>query len=137
MVEQLRSVSLFSKCSEDELARLADIARVQDFDKGHVLCRQDTDADEAYAIASGKGEVTRDGRYLARVGPGDVVGELALITGAQRGATVRLIEDSRVVVLPADRFTGLLEDVPALTKAVLHELAERLQKLGQASVSNR
>lgn len=137
MVEQLREVSLFSKCSDDELEKLAEIATAQDVEKGYVLCRQDTDADEAYAIASGTGEVTRDGRYLAKVGPGDVVGELAIITGAQRGATVRMTEESRVFVLPADRFMSLLDEVPPLANAVLRELAERLQKLGQASVSNR
>ena len=137
LIERLRGVSLFSRCSDDELGKIADIAQEEQFPDGHILARQGRDADHAFVLEDGGAEITRDGRYITRIGPGALVGELSMITGQPPGATVRLTADSLVLSLPADRFSALLDESPELTKAVMLELAERLMKSGQTSVSGR
>lgn len=127
-IDRLRQVSLFSKCTDKELAQVASLADEADLPKGSVLCREGERADAAYVIVAGTAEVTTEGRYLARLGPGDVVGELALILRGNRGATVRLSTDGRVVSVPANQFVSLLESTPSLAMAVLREMAERVQR---------
>jgi CRP-like cAMP-binding protein len=80
---------------------------------------------ELVVIASGAAEVDRDGKPIASLGSGDFFGEIALMTGSPRTATVTSTEPSTLLVL-GDREFWLVEEAPSIQPSVLKVLAERL-----------
>jgi CRP/FNR family cyclic AMP-dependent transcriptional regulator len=88
-MELLEGMPLFSTCTKRQLAQVAALTVQADLPKGTVMTHEGAIGGLAYLIATGQAEVTRNGKRIARVGPGDVVGELSLIDGKQRSATVR------------------------------------------------
>lgn len=97
---------------------------------GRYLLRQGDPAGSAYAIQSGRLEVEVDGTVVRELGPGDVLGELALLTGEARSASVRARRDSTVVELPRRAFENLLQTDPPASRAMLGQLAEQLRTAG-------
>src|SRR5690606_38844716 len=96
---------------------------------GHQLCEQGQIGREAFVIVEGAAEVRRNGRKVATLGPGDCVGELALLDHGPRTATVTATEDSTVLVLAAREFAGLVDAVPAIGHKLLKALAARIREL--------
>jgi CRP-like cAMP-binding protein len=128
ILDPLRKVPLFSGVSRrhlDLIARLADEVR---WEAGKVLARQGERGLEFLLIVDGSARVERDGRIIARLGAGDFFGEMSLIDGKPRTATV--IADTPVVLLVIHRrsFDYLLDDVPRIQKRVLVTLCERLRE---------
>jgi CRP-like cAMP-binding protein len=95
---------------------------------GAVLTRQGASGGIAYILASGQAEVLRGGQRLALLGPGDVVGELSLIDGKPRSATVKAVTDLEVLEIDARDLTRLLHKAPAVTLKLLAALADRLRQ---------
>lgn len=99
---------------------------------GQVLFRQGDPGDAWYVVTSGRLAVVepgRDGRserLLAEVGRGEAIGELALLTGEARSATVHALRDTELVRFPMDEFAELLASVPQVLEAVLRTLAQRI-----------
>ncbi len=114
-------------------ARLAAAARLQHVVGGRKLIRQGDPAGPAYAVLSGRLDVEVDGLPVREVGPGDVIGELALVTGEARSATVRARRDSAVLEIPRDAFDDLVRTDADAGKAVLGQLAHRLQTASPAT----
>mgnify|MGYP003351628050 CR=1 FL=1 len=83
-------------------------------------------AHEFVIIESGSAAVKKGGKKLASIGPGDVVGELALILRRPRNATVVASEDVTMLVVDSRSFERLLEEVPGLARRLLTTVAERL-----------
>ncbi|HSX22147.1 MAG TPA: cyclic nucleotide-binding domain-containing protein, partial [Gaiellaceae bacterium] len=81
---------------------------------------------EFVVIVSGGADVRRKGRKINDLRAGDFLGEIALITGEPRTATVTTTKPSRVLVITAQAFRMLLRDVPSLQLKVLDALAERV-----------
>ena len=81
----------------------------------------------AYIIAAGRAEITRDGKTLAMLGPGDVVGELSLLDGEPRSATVRARTDLSVLEIDSRDLERLLKRVPTLARKLLVSMAGRLR----------
>ena len=77
-------------------------------------------------IASGAAEVDRDGKPIASLGSGDFFGEIALMTGSPRTATVTSTEPSTLLVLGDREFWRLVDEAPSIQTSVLKVLAERL-----------
>jgi len=96
---------------------------------GRNLCEQGTIGREAFVIVGGKAEVRRNGRKVATLGPGDCVGELALLDHGPRTATVTAVEDIDVLVLGAREFAGLVDEVPPIAHKLLKALAARIRDL--------
>lgn len=96
---------------------------------GRHLCEQGTIGREAFVIVGGKAEVRRNGRKVATLGPGDCVGELALLDHGPRTATVTAVEDIDVLVLGAREFAGILDEVPPIAHKLLKALAARIRDL--------
>lgn len=124
----LKMLPLFEQCSRKDLQRVAALAVDEERPPGEVLTRQGEQGAVAYIIVTGEAEVIRDERILARLGPGDVVGELGLLDGGPRAATVRTTAPTRVLALAAEDFQGLLGDLPELSLQVLAVLASRLRR---------
>ena len=102
---------------------------------GHVaagdwLLREGDPPGSAYVVRSGRLEVEVSGRVVRELGPGSVLGELALLTGERRSAGVRARRDSVVLEVPRDAFDELLGTDPVATRTVLGQVAERLRTAG-------
>jgi CRP-like cAMP-binding protein len=119
---------LFSTLSRRQLAQVTDFTVPDELPAGSVLTRQGAAGGIAYILASGQAEVIRGGRRLALLGPGDVVGELSLIDGKPRSATVKAVTDLEVLEIDARDLTRLLHKAPAVSRNLLEALAERLRQ---------
>jgi CRP/FNR family transcriptional regulator, cyclic AMP receptor protein len=128
-LEQLRLIPLLSSCSTRELQQVARAADEVEVAAGTVLMQQGTRAREAFVIMDGTAQITRDGKDVATVGPGDCIGELGLLDNEPRNATVTANEPMRLLVLSSRSFGALLEDAPAMTRKLLGNLAGRLREL--------
>ncbi len=122
----IASVPLFARCSKRELSRIAGIADQVELPKGKVLVRQGELASEFYVIIDGSVEVEKDGRHVADFGPGDFVGEIALLETLPRTATVRTTSDVQALVVAGRDFWTLLDSAPGLQRKLLETMAERL-----------
>jgi CRP/FNR family cyclic AMP-dependent transcriptional regulator len=126
-VDALRSVGLFADCSTRELQRIARICTRDQADKGTVLTKQGDAGRECFVIADGSAAVEIDGRDVATVGPGDCVGEMALLDGGPRTATVTARTPMTMYVLTAAEFRTLLDASPSILRKMTMSLARRLR----------
>lgn len=128
-LDHLASVPLFSACSKKELQAVAKASDELGLPAGRHLCEQGTIGREAFVIVEGSAEVRRNGRKVATLGPGDCVGELALLDHGPRTATVTAATDIVVLVLGAREFAGILDEVPPIAHKLLKALAGRIREL--------
>lgn len=96
---------------------------------GRHLCEQGSIGREAFIIVGGSAEVRRNGRKVATLGPGDCVGELALLDHGPRTATVTATTSLDVLVLGAREFAAILDEVPPIAHKLLRALAGRIREL--------
>jgi predicted acylesterase/phospholipase RssA/CRP-like cAMP-binding protein len=114
----------------DARHRLEDAARLVTVPAGSWLIRAGDPPGSAYVVRRGRLEVEVAGRLVREVGPGEVLGELALLSGEERSAGVRARRDSTVLELPREAFDALLASDPAASRVVLTQVAERLRTVG-------
>jgi CRP-like cAMP-binding protein len=93
---------------------------------GRTLVREGSVGREFFVIIDGEAEVTRNGRRINRLGPGEAFGEIALLDTSPRVATVSALTDMTVEVLTRSEFADLLDGAPALTRKLLRSLAAML-----------
>lgn len=125
-LDLLKRVPLFERCSKRELEQIAAVADELDVRPGTKLTTEGASGREFVVIAEGAADVRRKGRKINTLGSGDFAGEIALITGAPRTATVTTTEPARVLVIAAQAFRRLLRDSPSIQLKVLEALAARL-----------
>src|SRR6185312_4179226 len=125
-IELLKKVPLFSQCTRKQLAAIAGLA---DLPEGTLLIREGAVGRECMVIVEGAVEVRRDGRRINSLGPGDFIGEMALISGAPRNATVTTTQPSSLLVVTERQFWELLERTPGMQISVIKALGERLHSL--------
>ena len=130
--EELGRLELFRRCSPRELQLLASIADDVEFAPGELLCEEGRRGYECFVIASGEAEVLLGGERVAVVGAGDVVGEMALVDGGRRTASVVAMTDVHAFSIEQRRFDPLLESAPAVARALLRQLSTRLRRLDEA-----
>lgn len=126
-LDALREVSLFRSFSDKDLQQVAQRVDEVSLPEGTVIARQDDTAQEMFVLIDGKARVERNGREIARVGPGDVVGEIALIDAGPRTADVVMEEDGRAYVMHARQFADLLRESPDFAQRIMSALAARLR----------
>jgi CRP-like cAMP-binding protein len=96
---------------------------------GTILIREGAVGRDFTMIVQGAVEVRRKGRKINELGAGDFIGEVALISGAPRNATVTTTRDSSLLVVGAREFWTLLEQTPDLQTKVIKAMGDRLQPL--------
>ena len=126
--EMLRAVSLFETLSDKELAAVERLADTVDVPAGHVLMRQGASGGEMFVIASGGVVVDRNGSEVATLGPGSVVGEMALLSEGPRTATVTTTEPSTLFVLAHREFHSLMDASAEVRNCVLTAVAHRIRE---------
>jgi CRP-like cAMP-binding protein len=125
-IEMLKRVPLFERCSQRELAHIAAIADELDLPAARELTSQGTGGYEFMVLVAGEADVIRGVRKVNELGPGDFVGEIALITGEPRTATVKTRGPARILVLTASGFRTLMNDVPSIKDKVLAAVTARI-----------
>lgn len=122
----IRKIPLFKHCSTRELGEIAAIADELDLKEGTNLTSEGKSGREFFAIVEGHADVLMGGKRVNSVRQGDFLGEIALVTGGPRTATVRATTSVRVLVITARDFRKLLEKHPEIQRKVLLAMAERL-----------
>jgi CRP-like cAMP-binding protein len=125
-IELLKRVPLFSACSKRELGEIAMLADELDLPKARNLTKEGTAGWEFIVLIQGEADVVRKGRVVNELGPGDFIGEIALVSGKPRTATVRTRGPARILVVTASGFRALMHDVPSIQDKVLAALAARI-----------
>lgn len=126
-VAQLRRVSLFSATPDAVLAGLAAAAEEVTFDADEVLIRAGEVEDWLFVIVTGEVEVARPDRVV-RLGPGSVVGELAVLDPEERTATVTALTAAHTFRLDKPAFDAALLDRPEIARGVITELVRRVRE---------
>jgi len=131
-LELLRSVPLFSDLEEGELERFSQVAVPRSFPPATRVFHEGDHSDACYIVRTGSFRVTRehsDGRAitLATLGPGDIFGELAMLDGEVRSASVEALSDGELLALPAGEVRALLARHPEITVKLIAALVRRLR----------
>jgi len=139
-IERLRGVPIFQECSERQLRSVAKIARVFDVAAGTALTRAGEPGDEFFLIIDGTARVEVSADKQLPLQPGVFFGEMSLLDGGPRSATVVAVTPVRLLVISRRHFAALLKEVPGLTHTLLVTLSrrvrqaeERAERLGSAS----
>lgn len=127
-LELLRSVPLFSGLGQSEIERLGQLANEIDVPDGQVLTRQGESGHEFFVVLSGFIRVARDELRMARLGPGQFFGEIALIDGHPRTATATADGPARLLVMNHREFDLLLAEYPAIARQIVRALVERIRR---------
>ena len=130
--EQLRDVPLFDPLTDQETRSLASRARVERYFTGEIVMRQGQPGDSLYIIDEGgvAVAVSVDGRSekLAELGPSAIIGEMALMTGAERTATVTATLPTHFVVIDKEAFRKTLLQNPQIADQISELLSTRREQ---------
>jgi CRP/FNR family transcriptional regulator, cyclic AMP receptor protein len=124
----LSSIPMFRSCTTEQLDRLAELGTAVNATDSDIVGEGDR-GDDFFVITSGKGRVTRGGREVAELGPGDYFGELSLFDPAPRNATVTAVGAMSLVSLSRDAFLRALDEMPQIRDTLLHGMAHRIHEL--------
>jgi CRP/FNR family transcriptional regulator len=132
----LARVPLLSDLEQEELQRIAQVAIPRSFPKGARVFHEGDTSDACYVIRSGEVRVTRehsDGRAiaLATLGPGELVGELAMIDGGVRSASLEALTDVELLAVSAADMKSLLERNAGITAKLVVALTKRLRETNE------
>ena len=129
--EFLKKVSWFEDLDQRSLDAIANAAVEQTYQPGQEIIRQGDTGVGAFIIRSGKVDIIQEkgGRTakLATLGPGDVIGEMALLDEFPRSATARAVEPTTAIGIQRWHFKGILESHPQLALALLPILSRRIR----------
>ena len=132
----LSRVPAFETLGENDLQRVAEVAVPRRFARQEVIFREGDDSDTCYIVRSGQARAVRehpDGRTitLARFGPGDIFGELAMFDDEKRSATVELVEDTEVVGILGTDMRRLMREHPDIAPKLVISLGRRLREANE------
>jgi CRP-like cAMP-binding protein len=122
----LRGVPLFSDVSDKNLQTIAASMRRRTFAPGDRVVSEGEGGVGFFFVESGTLEVSQDDRRVAKLGPGDHFGEIALLAGADRTATVTAQDDVVCWGMPAWNFRPLVREQPSVTMKLLESMARQL-----------
>jgi len=126
--EKLREIPIFRECSTKELKSISRLITQVQVKPGSVLTRQGDAGREFMIIVEGQATVRRDGKVLATLGPGDFFGELAVIAGVPRIATITADTEMTIDALNRREFSSLLDESPKIAKKILIGAVARLNE---------
>jgi len=127
-IAQLHNMELFRACRPKQLARIAGVLTEAAVPAGDVLTHEGAhEHEQCLVIADGEATVSRDGVELATLGPGALVGEMALLDHGPRSATVTALSPLRVLVFDPHEFVAVLDSMPSVRAHLLGVLVGRLR----------
>jgi CRP/FNR family transcriptional regulator, cyclic AMP receptor protein len=127
-VKLLQGVWLFERCTESELAAVAHVANPVSVESGRVLATEGTPGEDFVVVIEGTASATSRGEEVGQIGPGSFFGELALLDGGPRSATVRALTPMALLVLDRSAFDDLVDRaIPSVARRMLATLAGRVR----------
>jgi len=130
---ELRAFPIFAACSTEELADIDGQGTEITVSAGETLVREGHPGRQSFIVVSGEAVVVAGGREIARLGPGEFFGEMAVLTLRPRSATVRAATNMRLLVLEP-RELGRVLRVTAVSRAMLSGVCDRLYKMEEQLV---
>lgn len=127
-VSKLRLFNLFDNLSREELTRIGRNAEVLEFDKDEIVCVEETRSDSMYFIYSGEVSISQKGVAFAHLETGDYFGEMSLITGRTRNATVTTLVPSVLFEISSSVFDRLFDTSPTVMHNLLLTYDTRLRR---------
>ena len=131
-LQYLAQVPLFSSCSTRDLCKIAKAADRINMVAGTTIITQGTAGKQAFVLLSGSATVKRNGKKIATVQAGAIVGELSLLDRGSRTATVVCDTDCELLVIDARHLFAVIDEVPAMAHKLLAALATRIRDLDRA-----
>src|SRR3954451_5997359 len=130
--ELLSRVPVFAELGADDLGRVAQVSVPRSYDGQQVIFREGDDSDTCYIVRSGHARAIRqhsDGRTitLARFGPGDIFGELAMFDDERRSATVEALDELSTCAILGGDMRRLLREHPEISVKLVTTLGRRLR----------
>jgi CRP-like cAMP-binding protein len=125
-LDVLRLVPLFADLDDDEMRLLADAMHPLTFPAGEVVTTEGANADAFFVVESGEAAVSVQGEDRGAMGAGDCFGEVALLMGSERTATIKATSDLQCYRLPADEFRDIVEGSPLIAWKLMQSLADRM-----------
>ncbi len=126
-VEMLRNVPLFKGLSQRQLEQIARLADEMEAPAGRRLANAGDTGHELFIIVDGQASVTTQSRRTIKLGPGEFFGEMSLIDGGPRSATVEAATPMKLLVIGHREFWELLNEAPPLVGKIMRALSERLR----------
>lgn len=127
VIEYLRRVPGMEEAPDKSLAQLVPLVDIVEVEAGRTLARQGTRGREACIVMEGRGEILIDDELIATVGPGEFVGEMAMLDDGPRTATVRAQTRMRMLVVGPRAFAAFAEH-PGAGRAMAVQLSQRLRR---------
>ena len=134
-LDLIRKVPLFATCDGRDIKQIGALAELVDLPAGQVIVRQGATGHEFFIVADGALRVERDGQVINHLGPGEFAGEIALIDGGPRTASVVVDVPSTVLLLGHREFHSLLEQYPSIQLKILQTLARRVRATDPESIN--
>jgi len=131
--ELLGRCRLFAGLTPQQLGAIGEVATEVSYPKGRTIVRHGEIGTGFFVVVSGQARVVRDGRDIARLGPGEFFGELSVLDGGPRIAQVVADEDSTCLAVASWDLERILLEQPGLALTILRELAARLRSVSEAS----
>ena len=135
MVEHLGGVPIFQGCSKKELQTIARQVREIDHEAGYVIATEGDPGAGLFVIADGEADVTIGGKKVNHLEAGDFFGEMALLDGGPRTATVTATTPITLYALTEWVFRGLLAEHPSIAMRTLETRASRLRGATKAATT--
>jgi len=132
ITQQLGKVPLFSGLSQRELEAIVRAGKEVQHQEGHVIAREGDRGVGFFLVLSGEARVSRGGKGLAKLKPGDFFGEISLLDRGPRTATVTATTPIRLLGVTAWVFRGLLTEYPSIALKLLEVVAARLRQVTKA-----
>jgi CRP/FNR family transcriptional regulator, cyclic AMP receptor protein len=131
----LHRVPIFSDCGPKDLTAVARGLKEVNHKAGTVVAREGDPGVGLFIIVEGEAKVTIGGKLKAKLGPGDFFGEIALLDGGPRTATVTAETNVKLLGLTEWVFRGLLQEHPAIAVKTLQAMAGRLRSATKAATA--
>ena len=127
--KELSRVWIFSKLEPEELERIGKSVVARSFRAGEEIVKEGEQAVAFYVIVKGKVQVVKGDEVLTTFGPGDSFGEMALLDGFPRVASVRAVDDTDCLVMTRWDFMAELKSNPSIALTMLPEMSKRIREL--------
>ena len=127
-IAALRGVPLLSSLSRQDLSRILELGREQEFRKGAVITKAGNQARDFYLILEGRTRLTVPGRRSATLGPGDYFGEMSVLDGEPRSATIEALTHVLALRIGRTHFLAMLDEFGSVGRKMLVEMSKRVRR---------
>src|SRR5688572_22506759 len=127
-LEHLSKVPMFSALNQTELRTLGKLSDEVSVKEGKVLCEEGTEGQEFYLVLAGEAHVKHGKKTIATLQPGSYFGELSLLDGGVRSASVVAGTDLELLIIGRREFSSALGELPNFSRKLLASLAQRLRE---------